>query len=68
MKREKLQETETLIRWDETDDPAVLYTASAKVRREWESYGYTAVEGDPFHGWTFKVPKDRITYKPLKKS
>lgn len=63
---QQLQETETHIRWDETDDPAVLWTASAKVRREWESFGFP-VQGDPFNGWRVEVPKDRVSYKPLKK-
>lgn len=59
-----LIETETVIRFDETDDPAVLWTASPKVRKEWESYGFkTEIRGG---GWRTIAPKDRISYKTLK--
>ena len=60
-----LMETETLIRFDETDYPAILWTASPRVRREWESWGFEVkVSGD---GWGAEVPKNRISYKPVKK-
>ncbi len=62
---EALMECETIIRWDETDAPAVLWTASPKVRREWESYGFSVkVDGG---GWRTEVPVDRISYKMVKK-
>jgi hypothetical protein len=34
------REAETLIRWDETGEDATLWTASARVRREWQSWGF----------------------------
>ena len=61
-----LHETETIIRFDETDDPAILWTASARVRKEWEGYGFRPVTSGS--GWSVKVPKDRISYKTLKKA
>lgn len=63
---ETLMETETYIRWDETKELAVLWTASPSVRREWESFGFP-VQGDA-KGWRTEVPKDRISYKPMKKA
>lgn len=61
-----LHETETVIRFDETDDPAVLWTASPRVRKEWEGYGFRPVPHGS--GWRVEVPKDRISYKTLKKA
>lgn len=60
--QQTLMETETTIRWDETGGPAVLWTASPKVRREWQSFGFPVVEGGG--GWRVEVPVDRISYKP----
>jgi hypothetical protein len=57
-------EAETIILMNELDSHATLWTATASVRREWESYGFP-VAGDK-SGWTCTVPKDRIAYKPLK--
>jgi hypothetical protein len=71
--QETLMETETTIRWDETDGPAVLYTASPAVRRVWASYGFpitpiTVGTGDKIRttGWRSECPVDRISYKPIK--
>lgn len=66
---EALMETETIIRWDELNPVAVLWTASAKVRREWESFGFKPVArcDKDGSGWRTEVPIDRITYKPVKK-
>ena len=61
-----LQEAETVIRFDETDDPAILWTASARVRKEWEGYGFKPVVSGS--GWRVEVPKDRVTYRVLGKS
>ncbi len=62
---QSLQETETIIRFDETDDLAILWTASPSVRREWESFGFKPfVNGS---GWSTRVPKNRISYKMFKK-
>lgn len=67
---ETLMGTETTIRWDETGEPAVLYTASNRVKREWASFGFPIEEictGNRLTGWRTHVPIDRISYKPLKK-
>jgi hypothetical protein len=58
-------ECETIILMNELDSDATLYTATASVRREWESYGFP-VQGDK-QGWRCRVPKDRVGYKPMKK-
>lgn len=62
---QSLMEAETTILWNETDEPAVLWTASPKIRREWEGYGFKPVVNGG--GWRCSVPKDRIAYKMLKK-
>jgi hypothetical protein len=59
-------ECETIILMNELDADATLWTATASVRREWESYGFP-VQGDK-SGWRCRVPKDRIAYKPMRKS
>ncbi len=59
------QEAETTIRWDETGEPATLWTASVKVRNEWRLCGYDyQVQGG---GWRTIAPVDRIVFKPLKR-
>ena len=57
-------ECETTILWNELDAEAVLWTASPRVRREWQGYGFSVLEQGG--GWRCRVPKDRISYKPLK--
>lgn len=66
---DKLMEAETVIRWDEASEVAVLWTASAKVRREWESFGFPVekITHGRVWGWRVEVPVDRITYRPVKK-
>ena len=63
---QSLMEAETHIRWDMTDAPAVLWTADPKVRKEWESFGFKPTEQGK--GWRAEVPKDRISYKTVKKA
>jgi len=58
-------EAETLIRWDESSNQAVLWTASPKIRKEWKSYGFP-VKAVSLSGWTCQVPVDRISYRPFK--
>ena len=62
-------EAETVIRWDETGEPAVLWTASVAVRNEWRTCGYPVLPMHPTDGggWRVEVPVDRIIFKPLKK-
>ncbi len=61
-----LLEKETIIRWDELDHIATLWTMNPAIRKEWQSMGFpvTAVGG----GWGANVPADRISYKTLKKT
>lgn len=59
------REAETIILWNEEDPLATLWTASAKVKREWESFGF-AVQGKG-DGWVVQCPKNRITYRTLQK-
>lgn len=62
---ERKMENETHIRWDETGELAVLWTASGGVAKQWRSYGFPV--GVVVGGWMAKVPADRVTYKPMKK-
>jgi hypothetical protein len=61
------QEAETIIRWDETDEPAILWTGSVATRNEWKSWGYSILETKDGRSWRVEVPKDRVSFKPLKK-
>lgn len=58
------EEKETTIRWDETSALAVLWTATPAIRKEWASYGFPITETQG--GWRVEIPKDRISYKPLR--
>ena len=58
-------ECETTISWNELDEHASLWTASITVRRDWESYGFPVLEHGG--GWRALVPKDRITYRHVKR-
>jgi len=58
-------EAETIIRWDETGELAVLWTASSATRKAWKSYGFPVVE-DQYGCWSCRVPIDQVTYKPFK--
>jgi hypothetical protein len=60
-------EAETIIRWDETDELAILWTASPKVRDAWNSYLFPVTGDRNGGGWRCRVPKDRISYKTFKK-
>jgi hypothetical protein len=60
---EKLSEMETIIRFDETGSPAILYTASPKVNKRIMAEGgkpdkttKNAATGKE-NGWTYIVPK-----------
>jgi hypothetical protein len=59
-------EAETIIRWDETDAHAILWTLSPKVRQVWDSYLFPVQPSG--RGWTARVPSHRITYKTFAKS
>jgi len=63
---DQLMEAETIIRWDESRDTAILWTASATVRKQWKSFGFEVHESTVRGSWFSQVPIDRIIYKPLK--
>lgn len=58
-------ESETIILWNEASDIARLWTASVRVKREWESFGFPVQGGKD--AWTTEIPINRITYKMLSK-
>lgn len=62
---ESKAESETVIRFDETTELAFLWTASARVRREWEDAGFP-VQGH-VSGWTARVPTRMVTYRYMTK-
>ena len=57
-------ERETVIRWDDESDDAVLYTASPNVARKWGRIGVELAEirtrDGEVTGWEGKWPKRRI--------
>ena len=64
-------ELETIIRWDQEDPDADLYTAHPTQARRWEKQGY-AVEvcdrdprGTP-RGWRCRVPKEAVRFRRVK--
>ena len=55
------EERETIIRFDETDEPAHLWTASVIQRRRWERLGLLV---ETFGGgWRARVDKRRVTVR-----
>jgi hypothetical protein len=62
MSNETKKKKVTTIRYDRTDNPAFLFTATASLKNEWKLLNYPVekVEG----GWTTQVPKDRIGFRP----
>jgi len=63
-----LSEQETIIRFDETDTPAEIYTASPRVagllqRRGLKPYKTTFHKAD-ITGWYFELPKSSVLLKP----
>ena len=65
---DSLFETETTIRWDALDNEAVLWTADPKVRKEWQSWGFPVSGEGGRDGWRCRVPSNRVTYRPFKKT
>ena len=61
-------EQETIIRWDQEDSTADLYTAHPAQARRWEKQGYPVEVSDrdpagtPL-GWRCRVPKDAIRFR-----
>jgi hypothetical protein len=54
-------ERETIIRFDETDEPAYLWTASAIQRRRWERLGLRVEAAGG--GWRTRVDKRRVSVR-----
>lgn len=63
-------EQETIIRFDEEGDNAVIYTASSRVaqwlERELKSTKTTNRDGE-ITSWEFELPKSMVRVKPGKK-
>ena len=61
-------EQETIIRWDEEDQIADLYTAHPTQARRWAKQGYPVEvfdrdeDGTPL-GWRCRVPKEAIRFR-----
>lgn len=63
---ETKRERETIIRWDETNEDAILWTTSVSVRNEWKANGFPVVPAGK-DAWTCRVPSDRLTYRVFRK-
>ena len=61
-------EQETIIRWDQEDPQADLYTAHPAQARRWEKLGYPVevsdsdTSGKP-RGWCYQVPKEAVRFR-----
>jgi len=65
-----LEEQETVIRFDETGEPAEVYTSSPRVariliRRGLSPYKTDTCKGEE-SGWYFQMPKHAVILKPGK--
>ena len=64
-------EQETIIRWDEEDQMADLYTAHPAQARRWSKQGYPVevqdrdAGGTP-RGWQCSVPKEAIRFRRVR--
>jgi hypothetical protein len=56
--RRTREERETVIRFDETGDPAYLWTASPAQARRWERAGVALVQRGG--GWKGRAPKEAV--------
>ena len=63
-------EQETIVRWDQEEQVAYLYTAHPAQARRWERLGYPVEvygrdrEGAPT-GWEAKTPPEAVKFRPL---
>jgi hypothetical protein len=55
------EERESILRFDETDEPAFLWTASPREARRWTRRGLSVVE-EP-GGWSARCDKRQITVR-----
>ena len=59
-----LEEQETVIRFDRTDAPAMLYTAAAAQAAQWRRLGIDVVPVHG-HGWSATIPKAAVKIRRL---
>lgn len=59
-----LEEQETIVRFDRTDAPAMLYTAAPAQAERWRKLGYD-VQPQGAHGWQTRIPKGAVRFKAL---
>ena len=63
------EERETIIRWDATPDPAIVFTCEKKWARKLQRYGFRPVlatvgaNGEE-HSWEYLIPKNWFTVRP----
>ena len=67
LSQDTLMERETILRYDDTEDLAWLFTASPKTRAEWQDLGYVPQPGVSKGTWTLRINKDRIGLKIAKR-
>lgn len=63
MKQTK-SELETVIRWDEETEQAVIWSASSRFHRYMARRGITAYREDKRGGRFYRVPKSWVTVRP----
>lgn len=54
------EEQETIVRWDESDKVAWLYTCSPVTRRKWLKKGYELTADG--HGWRARIPARLVRF------
>jgi len=59
-----LEEQETIVRWDRTPAPAMLYTAAPAEAARWRKLGYD-VQPLGAHGWQACIPKRAVRFRKL---
>jgi hypothetical protein len=59
-----LEEQETIVRFDRTEAPAMLYTAAPAQAERWRKLGYD-VKPQGAHGWTCTIPKGAVKFRAL---
>lgn len=59
-----LEEQETIVRFDRTDAPAILYTASASQAERWRKLDYD-VKPQGAHGWQALIPKNSVRFRKV---
>ncbi len=62
--RRTLEEQETIVRFDRTDAPAMLYTAAPNQAERWRKLGYD-VSPLGAQGWQCVIPKTAVRFRKL---